>query len=342
MSAPAKSSKKTALLTGGLGYIGSHTAVALHEAGWRVVILDNLANASSSVLDQLRTLLGEKPAFYEADVRDYAALQTILRDEAVDAVVHFAGLKAVRESVAKPLAYYDCNVAGAVSLLQAMDACEVRTLVFSSSATVYGVPQQLPLREDHPTGATNPYGRSKLHIEEILQDLAASDERWRITALRYFNPIGAHGSGLIGEDPSGIPNNLMPFIARVATGQLPKLNVFGDDYDTLDGTGVRDYIHVVDLAEGHRAALAHPGESAFRAINLGTGTGYSVLEMIRAFERASNRAVPFEIVPRRPGDVAACYADPSEAQRTLKWEASRSLEAMCASSWAFQSRQSEG
>ena len=333
---------KTVLLTGGLGYIGSHTAVALHEAGWRVVLLDNLANASRAVLGRLEAITGTAFSFYEADVRDRAAVEAILKGEGAKAVVHFAGLKAVGESVAKPLAYYDCNVAGAVSLLQAMDACDVRTLVFSSSATVYGVPQQLPLREDHPTGATNPYGRSKLHIEEILQDLAASDERWRITALRYFNPVGAHDSGLIGEDPSGIPNNLMPFIARVATGQLPKLSVFGDDYDTPDGTGVRDYIHVVDLAEGHRAALAYPGASAFRAINLGTGTGYSVLEMVRAFERASNRAVPFEIVPRRPGDVAACYADPSEARQTLQWEASRGLEAMCASSWAFQSRQTEG
>jgi UDP-glucose 4-epimerase len=342
MNASAQSARKTVLLTGGLGYIGSHTAVALHEARWRVVLLDNLANTSAAVLSQLEALLGDTLAFYEADVRNGPAVEAILRKERVDAVVHFAGLKAVGESVAKPLDYYDCNVGGAVSLLQAMDACDVRTLVFSSSATVYGVPKQLPLREDHPTGATNPYGRSKLHIEEILRDLAASDEGWRITALRYFNPVGAHDSGLIGEDPSGIPNNLMPFVARVATGQLPKLSVFGDDYDTLDGTGVRDYIHVDDLAEGHRAALAHPGESAFRAINLGTGTGYSVLEMIRAFERASNRAVPFEIVPRRPGDVAACYADPSEARKTLNWEASRDLQAMCASSWVFQSRQTEG
>jgi UDP-glucose 4-epimerase len=333
---------RTALLTGGLGYIGSHTAVALHEAGWRVVLLDNLANASPVVRDRLAQLTGLQLPFYESDVRDQAALEVILREEGVDAVIHFAGLKAVGESVAKPLEYFECNVGGALSLLRAMDACDVRELVFSSSATVYGVPAYLPLDEAHLTGATNPYGRTKLHIEEILQDLAASDERWRITALRYFNPVGAHASGLIGEDPNGIPNNLMPFIARVAAGQLEQLSVFGDDYDTPDGTGVRDYIHVVDLAAGHLAALDRPGERAYRAVNLGTGTGYSVLEMVRAFERASNRAVPYAIVPRRPGDVASCYANPAQAKGELGWEASRGLEEMCASSWAFQSRQAEG
>ena len=335
MTEPAR----TALLTGGLGYIGSHTAAVLAAAGWRVVLLDNLANSSRAVHARLLALTGQDMPLYEVDVRDQAALESILRDHAVDAVVHFAGLKAVGESVAKPLAYFDWNVGGALSLLKAMERCEVRTLVFSSSATVYGVPETLPLGEGHRRQATNPYGRSKLHIEELLEDLAASDGRWRLTALRYFNPVGAHESGALGEDPQGIPNNLMPYIARVAAGMLPRLQVFGDDYETPDGTGVRDYIHVMDLAEGHLAALTHGGTAPFRAVNLGTGQGYSVLEMIRAFERASNRPIPFEIAPRRPGDVGACYADPSLAQRELGWAARRGLVEMCASSWAFQSRQ---
>ena len=324
------------LLTGGLGYIGSHTAVVLAEAGWEVVLLDNLANSARSVLDRLRGLTNQALPFYEQDVLDQAALETVLRAHDVTAVVHFAGLKAVGESVAEPLRYFQCNVGGALALLAAMETVGVRQLVFSSSATVYGDPTYLPLDEDHRTGATNPYGRTKLHIEEILRDLAASDARWQITALRYFNPVGAHESGLIGEDPQGIPNNLMPFIARVAAGQLPELQVFGQDYDTPDGTGVRDYIHVMDLAEGHRAALEHPGEAAYRALNLGTGTGYSVLAMVQAFERATGQRVPYRLAPRRPGDVAACYADPARAQAALHWAARRGLDEMCASTWAFQ------
>ena len=327
------------LLTGGLGYIGSHTAVVLAEAGWEVVLLDNLANSARSVLDRLRGLTNQALPFYEQDVLDQAALETVLRAHDVTAVVHFAGLKAVGESVAEPLRYFQCNVGGALALLAAMETVGVRQLVFSSSATVYGDPTYLPLDEDHRTGATNPYGRTKLHVEEILRDLAASDARWQITALRYFNPVGAHESGLIGEDPQGIPNNLMPFIARVAAGQLPELQVFGQDYDTPDGTGVRDYIHVMDLAEGHRAALEHPGEAVYRALNLGTGTGYSVLAMVQAFERATGQRVLYRLAPRRPGDVAACYADPARAQVALHWAARRGLDEMCASTWAFQRRQ---
>lgn len=329
----------TALLTGGLGYIASHTAVVLAEAGWKVVLLDNLANASVAVLDRLRALTQQTLPFYEHDVRDQAALERVLTTHGVTAVVHFAGLKAVGESVAEPLRYFQHNVGGALSLLAAMEAVGVRQLVFSSSATVYGAPERLPLDEHHRRQATNPYGRSKLHIEEILEDLAASDPRWHLTALRYFNPVGAHESALLGEDPQGTPNNLMPYIARVAAGVLPTLQVFGSDYDTPDGTGVRDYIHVMDLAEGHLAALRHPGAEGFRALNLGTGRGFSVLEMIRAYERASNRPVPFARAPRRPGDVAACYADPSRAKEALGWEARRGLVEMCASSWAFESRQ---
>lgn len=327
-----------ALLTGGLGYIGSHTALVLLQAGWRVVLLDNLANSREAVLDRLVTLTAQRPVFVKADVRDQAALERTLRDEAVDAVIHFAGLKAVGESVSDPLAYFDANVGGALSLLKAMASSEVRSLVFSSSATVYGTPRYLPLDEDHPTQAVNPYGRTKLHIEEILQDLALADSRWRITALRYFNPVGAHESALLGEDPQGIPNNLMPYLARVAAGLLPELQVFGQDYDTVDGTGVRDYIHVMDLAEGHLAALLRQSPSPWRVLNLGTGRGYSVLEMVRAYGVAVGRSLPYRLAPRRAGDVAACYAKPEAAYAALGWRASRGLEEMCASSWAFQSR----
>jgi UDP-glucose 4-epimerase len=330
-------------LTGGIGYIGSHTAVVLSEAGHEVVLFDNLCNSKRSVLDRLETITGKRFPFIEGDVRDAAKLEETLTAYNIDAVIHFAGLKAVGESVEKPIEYYDNNIGGMISLLKAMRAADVKTLVFSSSATVYGDPQYLPLDEEHPTSATNPYGRSKLHIEEMLADVAKSDASWRIACLRYFNPVGAHDSGLIGEDPNDIPNNLMPYIAQVASGKLPKLNVFGDDYDTPDGTGVRDYIHVMDLAEGHSAALGFlENHTGWHAINLGTGMGYSVLEMVRAFERASGRAVPHLIAPRRAGDIATCYADPAKAKRELGWEARRGLDEMMRDAWRWQSMNPDG
>jgi UDP-glucose 4-epimerase len=325
------------LLTGGMGYIGSHTAVVLAEAGHEVVLFDNLCNSKVSVLDRLETIIGKRLPFIEGDVRDADKLEGALKAHKIDAVIHFAGLKAVGESVEKPIDYYDNNVTGTISLLKAMRAADVKTLVFSSSATVYGDPQYLPLDEAHPTSATNPYGRSKLQIEEILADVAKSDTSWRIACLRYFNPVGAHDSGLIGEDPNEIPNNLMPYIAQVASGKLPKLNVFGDDYDTIDGTGVRDYIHVMDLADGHSAALDFlEQETGWYAINLGTGTGYSVLEMVKAFETASKQAVPYRVTARRVGDIASCYAKADKAKQKLAWQAKRTLEDMCASTWNFQ------
>jgi UDP-glucose 4-epimerase len=329
------------LLTGGAGYIGSHTAVVLTQAGHKVVLYDNLCNSSSSVVDRLGQIAGQRLAFIQGDIRDTGLLGHALRAHAIDAVIHFAGLKAVGESVEKPVEYYANNVQGTISLLQAMQSEHIKTLVFSSSATVYGEPQYLPLDENHPTSATNAYGRSKLHIEEMLSDVARSDASWRIACLRYFNPVGAHDSGLIGENPRGTPNNLMPYIAQVAAGERSELNVFGDDYATPDGTGVRDYIHVMDLAEGHLAALDYLGSHAgWHAINLGTGKGTSVLEMIRAFEFASGRPVPYRVVPRRPGDVAVCYAKAEKASRELQWSAKRSLADMCHSTWDFQ-RQSE-
>jgi UDP-glucose 4-epimerase len=324
------------LLTGGVGYIGSHTALTLAEAGHEVVLYDNLCNSKILVLDRLETITGKQLAFVEGDVRDAAKLEETLKTHRIDAVIHFAGLKAVGESVEKPIEYYDNNIVGTVSLLKAMRAADVKTLVFSSSATVYGDPQYLPLDEAHPTSATNPYGRSKLHIEEMLADVAKSDTAWRIACLRYFNPVGAHDSGLIGEDPNDIPNNLMPYIAQVASGKLPKLNVFGNDYDTPDGTGVRDYIHVMDLAEGHGAALRFlENHTGWHAINLGTGTGYSVLEMVKAFESASQQIVPFAIAPRRTGDIASCYAKADKAKELLGWQAKRTLQDMCESSWQY-------
>jgi len=325
------------LLTGGMGYIGSHVAVVLLQAGHRVVLYDNLCNSDSEVLDRLRKITGEMPIFIQADIRATETLSDALKHHAVEAVMHFAGLKAVGESVQKPLEYYANNIEGTVSLLEAMHESGVRLLVFSGSATVYGEPQYLPLDEAHPLSATNPYGRTKLHIEEMLRDISISDPLWRIACLRYFNPVGAHESGLIGENPAGIPNNLMPYIARVAAGELKELSVFGNDYPTADGTGVRDYIHVMDLAEGHMAALAwlaeHPG---WHAINLGTGCGYSVLDIVAAFASANGCAVPYRVVPRRAGDVAACYANPEKALRELGWQARRSLLNMCASAWKFQ------
>jgi UDP-glucose 4-epimerase len=326
------------LLTGGMGYIGSHVAVVLLQAGHRVVLYDNLANSEAGVLARIEQITGKTSAFVQADIRATKTLADALKHHAVEAVMHFAGLKAVGESVKKPVAYYANNVEGTVSLLEAMLDAGVRSLVFSGSATVYGDPQYLPLDEAHPLFATNPYGRTKLHIEEMLRDLSVSDPLWRIACLRYFNPVGAHESGLIGENPMGIPNNLMPYIARVAAGELKELSVFGNDYPTPDGTGVRDYIHVMDLAEGHAAALGWLAEyPGWHAVNLGTGQGYSVLEMVAAFARVSARDVPYRIVHRRAGDVAACYANSEKALRDLGWRARRDLSEMCASAWKFQS-----
>ena len=326
------------LLTGGAGYIGSHTAVALAATGHEVVCFDTLSNSRAEVLDRLETITGQSIPLIVGDIRDRTWLEQAMRSHAIEAVIHFAGLKAVGEAVAKPLIYYDNNVRGTLSLIEAMIACSVKTLVFSSSATVYGEPQYLPLDESHPTSATNPYGRTKLMIEEMLTDIAAADPDWRIAVLRYFNPVGAHESGLIGEDPNGIPNNLMPFISRVASGRLERLSVFGDDYDTPDGTGVRDYIHVTDLAAGHLAALGAISSHSepISTWNLGTGQGYSVLEMVRAFERVNGVSVPFQIADRRPGDVASCYASPDKAKAELGWEAALGLEDMCASMWRFE------
>jgi len=327
------------MLTGGMGYIGSHTAVVLTEAGHKVVLYDNLSSSKSTVLDRLETITGKRLTFREGDVRDTPKLEQTLTDQKIDAVIHFAGLKAVGESVEKPIDYYENNVAGTISLLRAMDTANIKNIVFSSSATVYGDPQYLPLDEQHPTSATNPYGRSKLQIEEILADLAKSDPEWRIVCLRYFNPVGAHDSGLIGEDPNDIPNNLMPYIAQVASGKLPHLNIFGDDYNTKDGTGVRDYIHVMDLAEGHESAVKFLTNNAgWHAINLGTGRGYSVLEMVKAFEQVSGRVVPYQITPRRAGDIAVCYAKIDNSKKQLNWKTVRGLDEMCRSTLYFQSR----
>lgn len=327
----------TVLLTGGTGYIGSHTAAVLMDAGHPVVLLDNLCNSSRDVVARLQRVTGKAVTFVEGDVRDTRLVQTTLENFGCTAVVHFAGLKAVGESGAKPLEYYASNVQGTISLLQAMNRTAVRSLVFSSSATVYGVPQYLPYDEKHPRSAINPYGRTKLHVEEMLRDLCDSDPSWRVACLRYFNPVGAHPSGLIGEDPQGLPNNLMPFIAKVAAGKLPVLRIFGTDYETPDGTGVRDYIHVMDLAEGHQAAIAflqaHPG---WHAVNLGAGQGHSVLEMVRAFERASGRTIPWEGAARREGDLPAYYANASKAAELLGWRAHRDLDDMCASTWRRQ------
>lgn len=326
------------LLTGGAGFIGSHAAAMLAEAGHYVVIVDNLSNSDASVLRRLERVCGHPLPFVEGDIRDSALMRSTMKQHGVQSVMHFAGLKAVGESNEKPLDYYSNNVQGTISLLQAMDQCDVRQLVFSSSATVYGQPQYLPLDEAHPTSATNPYGRTKLHIEEMLRDVAASSAPWRFVCLRYFNPVGAHSSGLLGEAPRGTPNNLMPYVAQVAVGTRAHLNVWGDDYDTPDGTGVRDYIHVMDLVEGHLAALNFLQDNAgWSAINLGTGTGYSVLDMVKAFEQASQRAVPYRIEPRRQGDVASCYANPQLALNKLGWRATRSLQDMCDSAWAWQS-----
>ena len=331
------------LLTGATGYIASHTWLALQAAGLRVVGLDNFSNSSPAVLDRLARLSGTTPEFVQADVRDGAALDALFMREPIDAVVHFAAFKAVGESAARPLAYFANNVGGLLALCEAMERHGCRALVFSSSATVYGQPERLPIREDAPLATTNPYGATKLMSEENHPPLQAPGGGWTIALLRYFNPVGAHESGLIGEDPRGTPNNLMPYVAQVAVGRRERLQVFGSDYATADGTGVRDYIHVVDLAEGHVAALRYLLESK-RSItaNLGTGRGHSVLELVRAFERASGRRVPCEIVGRRPGDVDACYADPALARRELGWEARRDLDAMCADAWRWQRQNPDG
>ncbi len=331
------------LITGGTGYIGSHTVVELLNRGESVLILDNLCNSSLKVLDRVEQICGRRPDFIKADIRDRDALSEVMAKHPIQSVIHFAGLKAVGESVTQPLAYYENNVLGSINLFQAMAEHGVKQLVFSSSATVYGDPHTVPIQECFPLSATNPYGRTKLMIEEILRDLGLAEPSWRIAILRYFNPVGAHVSGLIGESPNGIPNNLMPYVSQVAVGKREKLSVYGNDYPTPDGTGVRDYIHVVDLALGHLAALdALARESGVLTVNLGTGRGYSVLEMVRAFEKASGRPVPYQVVDRRTGDIATCFADPAFAQKKLGWQAVRGIEAMCDDAWRWQVNNPEG
>jgi UDP-glucose 4-epimerase len=332
------------LVTGGAGYIGSHTCIELMSAGHDVVVVDNLCNSKPESLHRVARIAGRPVAAFERiDVRDRAALKAVFSAHAIDAVIHFAGLKAVGESVAKPLEYYDNNVNGTVTLCGVMAEHGVKALAFSSSATVYGDPVSVPIREDFATGPTNPYGRSKWMVEHILRDLCVADPEWRIALLRYFNPVGAHESGLIGEDPNGIPNNLMPFVSQVAVGKLERLSVFGGDWPTPDGTGVRDYIHVLDLAQGHVRAIDYLlRNQGLLTVNLGTGRGYSVLEVVRAFEVASGRSVPYRIVERRSGDIAQCYADPATANRLLGWAAQRDLAQMCADAWKWQSSNPQG
>lgn len=327
-------------VTGGAGYIGTHTCVELLNAGYEVVVYDNFSNSSHEAIHRVETITGKSVTLIEGDIRDEEGMAAAMAG--CDAVIHFAGLKAVGESVVKPLEYYDNNVHGTLCLLRAMQSVNLKILVFSSSATVYGDPDYLPLNESHPLRTTNPYGQTKLVIEEILRDLYKSDSAWSIMILRYFNPVGSHQSGLIGEDPSGIPNNLMPFVAQVAIGRRESLNVFGNDYNTVDGTGVRDYIHVVDLALGHLKALLALTTTQCTSVNLGTGTGYSVLEVVKAFEKASGRTVAYTIAPRREGDIAACYANPQSASELLDWNAQRTLEEMCKDTWYFQSKNPNG
>lgn len=331
------------LVTGGAGYIGSHTCVELLNAGFDVLVLDNFSNSKQTSLQRVEEITGKNVQFKEGDVRDKSMLRVLFSEEKIDAVIHFAGLKAVGESVKLPLKYYDNNVAGSVALLEVMAEFNVYHFVFSSSATVYDAPGDKPIQEDFPLKPTNPYGQSKLMVEQVLRDLAVSDANWRIAILRYFNPVGAHVSGMIGEDPNGIPNNLMPFVSQVAVGRLAQLSVFGNDYPTPDGTGVRDYIHVVDLAQGHLAALnALQKQAGILTVNLGTGTGYSVLDMVRAFESASGKQVPYKIVERRAGDIAICYADPARAKALLGWQASYDIHAMCRDTWHWQSLNPNG
>jgi len=337
------SAKGTILVTGGAGYIGSHTCVELLSAGYQVIVLDNLSNSKMEAIHRVERISGKSLTFIRADLRDLDSLQAIFNEHSIDAVIHFAGLKAVGESNEKPLLYYQNNVAGTLNLCEAMEAAGVHQLVFSSSATVYGDPETLPIQENAPRSATNPYGRSKLILEDMLSDLAAAKAHWHIALLRYFNPVGAHPSGLIGEDPNDIPNNLMPYISQVAVGKLEKLRVFGNDYNTPDGTGVRDYIHVVDLAKGHLKALeklaARPGANAY---NLGTGNGYSVLEALQAFEAACGKQLPYEVVARRAGDIGAYYADPAHAREALGWQAEYDLSDMTRDAWRWQSSNPEG
>ncbi|PUA17485.1 UDP-glucose 4-epimerase GalE [Glaciimonas sp. PCH181] len=332
------SNKSAILLTGATGYIGSHTWVELLNAGHDVIGVDNLVNSSPVVLDRIQKITGKKPHFVEANLCDRAATESLFNGNRIGAAIHFAALKSVGESVAKPVEYYANNLGALLTLCSAMTAAGVDQLVFSSSATVYGNPATVPIREDFPLSATNPYGQTKLMGEQMLRDLEISNDSWKVAYLRYFNPVGAHESGLIGEDPRGTPNNLMPYIARVAAKRSAKLSVFGSDYPTVDGTGVRDYIHVVDLAKAHLAALAYlQREQKSLTTNIGTGSGYSVLEVIAAYEKASDQPVPYDLVPRRPGDIASCYADPSLAAELLGWRAERGLAAMCADSWKWQS-----
>jgi len=333
---------KKILLTGGAGYIGTHTCVELLDAGYEVVIYDNFSNSHPNAIKRIEQITGKRPCLEKGDIRDQALIEKVLAEHRCDAVVHFAGLKAVGESAAQPLMYYDNNVIGTHRLLSAMLKQNLKTLVFSSSATVYGNPQYLPLDEKHPLSATNPYGRSKLFVEEMLRDLYQSDPEWKISILRYFNPVGAHESGLIGEDPQGIPNNLMPFIAQVAVNRREYLNIWGGDYPTPDGTGIRDYIHVVDLAHGHIKALQSLTTPQCQAVNLGTGSGYSVLQLVEAFGRTAGKPIPYQLADRRPGDITTCYANPSLAKQHLGWEATRNLEEMCRDAWNWQQHNPNG
>ncbi|MGR3899762.1 UDP-glucose 4-epimerase GalE [Psychrobacter sp. 1176_08] len=348
--------KNKILVTGGTGYIGSHTCIALHEAGYDIVVYDNLSNSSREAVNRVSTLIGQTIEFIEGDIRDVETLRQVFSTHQFFGVIHFAGLKAVGESVAKPLLYYDNNVSGTITLLEVMAEYAVKNLVFSSSATVYGNPENLPINEESPRSCTNPYGQSKIAVEHILEDLAVSDDSWNLVALRYFNPVGAHSSGQIGEDPNDIPNNLMPYISQVAVGKLEKLNVFGNDYPTIDGTGVRDFIHVTDLAQGHVAALNYldkqtrPKESGttklnsvgFLPINLGTGKGTSVLELVNAFNEVTGRDIPYQFTERRAGDIASCYASADKAKTLLGWQAELSVNDMCKDTWHWQSMNPSG
>jgi len=335
--------QKTILVTGGAGYIGSHACVELLEAGYKVVVIDNLSNSKAVSLDRVQEITNKTLSFIEGDLRNKSDIESVFEKHNIDAVIHFAGLKAVGESVEIPIDYYQNNIVGTLNLLEVMNDASVKKIVFSSSATVYGGAESQPIKENSPLSAINPYGRSKLIIEEVLQDIYKSDSEWNISNLRYFNPVGAHKSGLIGEDPNGVPNNLMPYISQVAVGKLEQLNVFGSDYPTKDGTGVRDYIHVVDLAKGHISALAKLNENPGLIIhNLGTGKGYSVLEIVKAFEKATGKKVNYQVVERREGDIAICYADPSKAKSELDWHAKENLDAMCKDTWRWQFMNSEG